>query len=124
MRPTHSNQVKYFKVIHNAHGDVGRHVATIDGINPCSIEDALEYIFQITNNITTPWIDNEEVQATFEVQEKGRCRSTSVGDWVVAVNEDETESHWACEMFGWSEKEPYEFVSAVAKQKAWAEGYL
>lgn len=40
----------------------------------------LDRVFELTNNISHSWIENDAVLPTCKVIEKGGCRSTSVGD--------------------------------------------
>jgi hypothetical protein len=51
-------------------------------VNPESTEinSALEEVYMMTQNIESSWIKNDGVFATFDVLQKGGCKSSSVGD--------------------------------------------
>ena len=61
----------------------GGYVATVTtglmAVTP-AIDEALELAYMMTNTIHAPWVDNDAVQISAEVKERGGCRSTSMGD--------------------------------------------
>lgn len=45
-----------------------------------SVEDKLEIAYMLSQNIESAWINNNGVEVTDAVREKGGCKSSSVGD--------------------------------------------
>ena len=63
-------------IIHLSEGEVF-FVALLD-VTGKSVEDALEFVFEKTQNIDKPWCENEEVEL---IEPSTVLRSTMVGDY-------------------------------------------
>ena len=100
-----------YKVFHVAFGDAGKEVAVVDA-------DNLDKVYEVTNSITGPWIENKEIIAYVLPPGREGIRSTSVDDVIYEVG---TGKFFIVSDFGFTEiDENTEGKVAIIIEGEWA----
>lgn len=69
-----------------------------------SCDGGLERVWRLTNNVMENWaLENDEVEPSAWVKEKGGARSLMVGDYVY---ENDARKWWVVAPVGWEEVDP------------------